>query len=208
MKKKRRVKTAVIDLLKGIWPEDADTKDILDQLGSLGYNQSSIRGALHSLKSSDFIKSTQYGSYAYLVPPARGGGRSRPLQIDFPSAIYNLAFISGVSESDDDQVGTIGFVDVGNQNLFFVMDSGDSMRGTISPGSLVKCRRIESPEEALEKPTPGIYLLKLNQKNIISRLDFIDHDTVEIIPDNNAYEKKTIKISEQDVFTLMAHVVL
>jgi phage repressor protein C with HTH and peptisase S24 domain len=91
------------------------------------------------------------------------------------------------------------------ENLLLTQVVDESMEPTLKQGDLVL---VDTNHRDLETVSHGIYLLKLNDRLLIKRLQYIADNTLRVISDHPAYEAFSIKPSElSSSLSLMGKVV-
>lgn len=87
-------------------------------------------------------------------------------------------------------------------NLFILSADSDSMEPTIKHDALLIV------DKSIDRIiTEGIYILRRGDTILIKRIRKLSDDTIELISDNPAYGKETIKLSKQPEITILGKVI-
>ena len=87
-------------------------------------------------------------------------------------------------------------------NLFILSAETDSMEPTINHDALLIV------DKSIDRIiTEGIYILKRGDTILIKRIRKLSEDTIELISDNPAYGKETIKLSNQPEVAILGKVI-
>lgn len=87
-------------------------------------------------------------------------------------------------------------------NLFILSAESDSMEPTIKHDALLIV------DKSIDRIiTEGIYILRREDTILIKRIRKLSEDTIELISDNPAYGKETIKLSNQPEVTILGKVI-
>ena len=78
------------------------------------------------------------------------------------------------------------------ENLLLTQVVDESMEPTLQQGDLAL---VDTNDRDLETVTHGIYLIKLDNRLLIKRLQYIADDTLRVLSDHPAYEAFSIQIS-------------
>jgi len=79
-----------------------------------------------------------------------------------------------------------------SENLLLTQVIDESMEPTLQQGDLAL---VDTNDRDLEAVSHGIYLIKLNDRMLIKRLQYIADDTLRVLSDHCAYEAFSIQIS-------------
>ena len=91
------------------------------------------------------------------------------------------------------------------ENLLLTQVVDESMEPTLQQGDLAL---VDTNDRDLEAVSHGIYLIKLNDRLLIKRLQYIADDTLRMLSDHPAYEAFSIQISKtSSSLSLMGKVV-
>lgn len=87
-------------------------------------------------------------------------------------------------------------------NLFILSAESDSMEPTINHDALLIV------DKSIDRIiTEGIYILRRGDTILIKRIRKLSEDTIELISDNPAYGKETIKMGNQPEITILGKVI-
>ena len=80
------------------------------------------------------------------------------------------------------------------ENLLLAQVVDESMEPTLQVGDFVL---VDTNNRALEAISHGIYLLKLDDRILIKRLQYMPGNTLKVLSDNSAYEAFSFELSNQ-----------
>ncbi|MFQ4139081.1 XRE family transcriptional regulator [Nodosilinea sp. PGN35] len=91
------------------------------------------------------------------------------------------------------------------EHLMLTQVADDSMEPTLPVGALVL---VDTTDRDLEAVTHGIYLLKLDDRILVKRLQYVAEKTIRVLSDNAAYEAFSLVLpSQASGLSLMGRVI-
>ncbi len=217
---------AILRLLEAVYPDTLYSGDIVETLAEEDYAPSTINNGLKSLLQEGKIDKPFRGTWLFVpadsvqTPPAKAI-RFFPSDEELammsvgelssaPNAAKLIFNLEGLSEGAFRERGLesiIGRVRSAQANTFFLRSSTDYMEGSIRKNSIVEFTVIDTDSTPPSMLLPGIYFYSYNGKTGIARLEFIDDQTIDIIPENPKYDGKRLQLTEVDDFRLLGRIV-